>query len=166
MNPHMLKRLFKNPSAETIRLNAGDYGSGQPEAVAAVPAPRQADVVRFTIPGVPVAKPRQTRADVWKKRPCVMRYRAWADHARASAGTLPDNPFSVSWVAYLPIPKSWSKVAKKMAAGTHHQQKPDRDNLDKALLDSLFKSDCGIAHGVLEKLWDDGNGPRMEVTIR
>lgn len=30
----------------------------------------------------PIGKPRMTRADKWKKRPAVMRYRAFCDEAR------------------------------------------------------------------------------------
>jgi len=35
----------------------------------------------------PVPKPRQTRSDKWKQRPCVMRYRAFADEVRAAGHT-------------------------------------------------------------------------------
>lgn len=123
-------------------------------------------IVTFIIWGPPIGKPRMTQRDKWAKRPAVMRYRAWADKARASApADLPERPVSVSWVAYLPIPKSWSKIAKHMAAGTHHQQKPDRDNIDKAVCDALWKDDSVIAHGTLEKRWDDGSGPRIEVWV-
>ena len=34
----------------------------------------------------PVAKPRQTRSDVWKKRPCVVKYRQFADDLREAIG--------------------------------------------------------------------------------
>lgn len=69
---------------------------------------------------------------------------------------------SVSWKAYFPIPKS---KAKKGLAGTPHTVKPDRDNVDKGILDALFENDSGVAMGELVKLWDDGLGPRVEVTL-
>jgi Holliday junction resolvase RusA-like endonuclease len=72
---------------------------------------------------------------------------------------------SVSWVAYFPIPQSWSKKKKAEMAGQLHRQVPDRDNVDKAILDALFKDDSGIAAGHIEKRWDDGNGPRIELEI-
>lgn len=121
---------------------------------------------RFTIHGAPVGKPRQTQSDKWKKRPCVMRYRAWADKARASAPKdLPKDPISVSWLAFLPIPNSWSKKKKEAMKGQFHRDKPDIDNLAKCW-DALFPQDSCIAQGTLEKRWDDGNGPRIEITVK
>lgn len=121
---------------------------------------------KFIIHGAPMGKPRMTQRDKWAKRPAVMRYRAWADSARAAAeGHIPENPLTLSWTAYLPIPESWSKAKKKGMAGCFHRQKPDRDNIDKAVLDALFKDDSGIAAGTIVKRWDDGNGPRIEIQI-
>lgn len=129
-----------------------------------VPPAANSGVYEFIIPGSPIGKPRMTQRDKWKKRPNVMRYRAWADGARAAApANLPRNPRNVSWVAYLPMPKSWSKKKRAEMRGEPHRQKPDRDNIDKALLDALFKNDAGVCFGVLEKRWDDGTGPRLLV---
>lgn len=122
----------------------------------------------YTIKIVPMGKPRMTRADKWKKRPCVMRYREFADELRKQAGEMPGGVYDVSWVAYLPMPKSWSNKKREAMRGTMHQQKPDRDNIDKAILDSLFKDDSGIATGSICKMWDDGGGARinLEVTFK
>lgn len=123
------------------------------------------DSVCFTIPGVVMGKPRMTRRDKWTKRPCVMRYRKWMDAARAFVPKLPADPIDVSWVAYLPFPKSYSKKKQQALGGCAHREKPDRDNIDKGILDFLFKNDAGIAQGCMRKLWDDGYGPRLEITI-
>lgn len=121
--------------------------------------------IRFTIEGDPVPAPRMTQRDKWMKRPCVVRYRAWKDKARASAGELPpvETIASVSWLAVFSPPKSWSKKRRAAAIGKLHRSKPDRDNLDKALLDALFPEDSGIAAGTLRKIW--GVAERMEVVI-
>ena len=122
--------------------------------------------MKITVKITPLGKPRQTRADKWKKRPCVMRYRAFADEIRRQVGKVPDDAECVSWVAYLPMPeKSWSKKKRDALRGQLHRQKPDRDNIDKAILDALFKDDSGIAAGTLCKRWDDGGGPRIELEI-
>jgi len=42
------------------------------------------------VPGAPIPKPRQTRRDKWARRPCVLRYREWADQIRAAAGAILD----------------------------------------------------------------------------
>ena len=116
--------------------------------------------------GNPTGKPRQTQRDKWMKRPSVVKYREWADKAREAAGQLPDNPGTVNWTAYFEIPESWSKKKKKLMAGAFHRQKPDRDNVDKCVLDSLFSEDSGIHSGTMQKRWDDGNGPRIEIEIK
>ena len=116
-----------------------------------------------TLPVIPMGKPRMTRRDKWAKRPCVLRYRAFCDEVRSHAKDFPEDCYRVDWVAYLPIPKSWSKAKKEEMQGEFHQAKPDRDNIDKAILDALLKEDCMVASGTLEKRWDDGNGPRLEI---
>jgi len=50
-------------------------------------------------------------------------------------------------------------------SGQLHRQKPDRDNVDKGILDALWDEDSGIACGYLEKRWEDTDGPRIELII-
>jgi Holliday junction resolvase RusA-like endonuclease len=99
----------------------------------------------------PVAKPRQTRSDVWKKRPCVMRYRSFADECRASGMEIPEAGAHIIFI--IPMPKSWSEKRKKAMDGQPHQQTPDIDNICKSLLDSLFKNDSHIYDIRLSKFW-------------
>lgn len=102
---------------------------------------------------VPVAKPRMTRSDKWKQRPCVMRYRAFADELRLKVG----KGFDVNYyeiVFTMPMPESWSKKKKKEMDGTCHVQKPDIDNLLKSVLDALYGDDSHIHNlGGLRKSW-------------
>lgn len=119
----------------------------------------------ITVPGPPLGKPRQTQSDKWNKRPAVMRYRCWSDLARLCAGRLPD-PADVArldWVAYFTPPASWSKAKRAEAIGQIHRAKPDRDNIDKAVLDSLFKEDSGIGVGSIAKYW--AAEARLEIVI-
>lgn len=75
----------------------------------------------------PVGKPRMTRADKWKQRPPVMRYRMFCDEARLHGIRVPENGAHITFV--LPMPKSWSKKKRAAMDGQPHQQKPDLDNL-------------------------------------
>ncbi len=153
----------------------GEYAAGHPEPVAAsiVPVavpleqkPGKAKDWHFVIAGAPVGKPRQTQQDKWKQRPCVMRYRAWADKARAAAPPdLTDNPVGITMKVYLPMPKSWRKPLQDSLRGQPHRHKPDVDNLAKSAMDALFKRDEGVAILLIEKRWDDGLGPRIEITV-
>jgi len=136
----------------------------KPLDVAVIEAPRTREI-RFEIPGNPVGAPRMTVRDKWKKRPCVMRYREWKDLARRCAGVLPEanQILSLSWTAYFEPAASWSRKRRLSAIGTIHRAKPDRDNIDKAVLDSLFKEDSGIGVGSIAKYWS--GFARLEVVI-
>lgn len=106
-------------------------------------------MVKYNI--VPVAKPRMTQSDKWKKRPAVMRYRHFCDLVRVSGVLLPNGS---SVIFELPMPKSWSKKKRLEMNGKPHQQKPDLDNLLKALADAVHEEDCTIWHyGELIKVW-------------
>ena len=109
--------------------------------------------------------PRMTQSDKWKKRPVVMRYRAFKDSIRLHVGKVPDpgQVIALSWIAYFSPPASWSKKKRKEAIGTLCRAKPDRDNVDKAVLDALFSEDSGIAQGSIEKRW--GEPARLEIFI-
>jgi len=106
-----------------------------------------------------------TQRDKWARRPAVVRYRDWCDRAREIAGGVPaaDRITDVSWVAYFRPPKSWSKKKRGAAIGTLHRQRPDRDNIDKSILDCFWKEDSGISRGTIEKYW--GEEDKIVITI-
>ena len=120
---------------------------------------------RIVVPGEPVAKPRQTRSDKWKERPCVVRYREWADRARAAAGSLPPAALHADIVIYLSLPQSLSKKKREQMAGQPHRVKPDLDNLIKSSFDALLKRDQCIHEVRAKKFWEDASGPRVEITL-
>lgn len=101
---------------------------------------------------VPVGKPRMTQSDKWKKRPAVLRYRAFADEVRLKVKDLPI-PFHVIFI--IPMPKSWSKKKRREMLGEPHRQRPDLDNILKGFLDALFEDDAGVWDGRATKLWGD-----------
>lgn len=120
---------------------------------------------QFTVPINPMGKPRMTRKDKWAKRPCVQKYWDWKDVVVAAAGEVPDAETitDLSWTAHIAMPKSWSKKRKDEMDGAVHRSKPDRDNIDKALLDALFDEDSAIADGTLSKRW--AREGRIDVVI-
>ena len=105
----------------------------------------------------PNTKPRATRADKWKQRPPVMRYRAYADELRRLGVEV--SPGCHHLVFVLPMPKSWSKKKKAAHLYQWHQATPDRDNLDKAVLDAVFKhkegGDQHVYDGRITKIWGE-----------
>ena len=102
---------------------------------------------------MPMGKPRMTRADKWKKRPEVLRYRAFCDHVRLLGVKLSEANSHATFI--LPMPKSWSKKKRAEMNGKPHQSKPDKDNLEKALLDALFEDDAHIWDSRVTKLWGE-----------
>lgn len=103
------------------------------------------------VTGVP--KPRQTRSDKWQQRPAVVRYRAYADELRLRKVDLPESGAHVVFI--LPMPASWKPLKRAMMNGRPHQQKPDSDNLLKALLDAVKKDDSGIWDVRVSKYWGE-----------
>ena len=99
----------------------------------------------------PCTKPRMTQSDRWKKRPCVMRYRAFADEVRLRGLKINESGTRIRFD--LPMPKSWSQDKRLSMDGQPHKATPDIDNLVKALLDALFVDDSHIWQLSAEKRW-------------
>ena len=102
----------------------------------------------------PNTKPRMTRADKWKKRPCVLQYRAFCDELRLKTR---DFRISASFkiVFCLSMPKSWSEKKRDLMRGQAHQETPDLDNLLKAVNDALLEQDKIIFQIEASKWWAD-----------
>jgi len=101
----------------------------------------------------PNTKPRQTRSDKWNLRPCVVRYRAFADRARRLGITIEPGD-GITFV--IPIPKSWSKKKRALMIHQYHTQVPDLSNLLKAIEDAVCPDDSHLSHySGLKKIWGD-----------
>ena len=104
----------------------------------------------FSIIGKPIGAVRQTRADAWKKRPCVLAYREWCDTARLACTGSDKKLDANQWLGFYafshsPMPESWSEKKKAAMAGHLMRQKPDADNVSKAIGDALFDNDERLA---------------------
>lgn len=100
---------------------------------------------------VPVSAPRQVRRDKWAPSDHVKRYRGYCDELNLRGFKLPE-PFH-HLVFVLPVPASWSSKKQRAHLGMPHQQRPDRDNLEKAVLDAVYGEDCGVWDGRTTKVW-------------
>ena len=92
----------------------------------------------------PVAKPRMVKSDAWKKRKCVLNYWAFKDELclHKKGFEIKDN---MSYEFIIAMPKGWSNKKKKLIEDSPHKQKPDLDNLLKALWDCLLIEDSHIS---------------------
>lgn len=102
----------------------------------------------------PVGKVRQTQSDRFRKRPCVVRYRMFADWLRENGCTLEAGD-SVTFIISMPM--SWSDKKWQKHDGTHHTGKPDLDNLLGGLMDAVCPDGDGhLSHfGSIEKRWGE-----------
>ncbi len=109
-------------------------------------------MINLKIKAVP--KPRMTRADTWKKRPCVVNYWAYKDELNDKLKSIDIELKDELFVEfYIKMPKSWSKKKKAEYLGERHQQKPDVDNLIKGVMDALFKEDSHVHTIYAKKTW-------------
>lgn len=99
----------------------------------------------------PIPKPRMTRSDKWMKRKCVMQYWAFKDEINSLKVRV--NPDGCKITFVLPMPESWSKKKKTDMNGQPHRQKPDVDNLIKALCDALYDDDAHVWNIHISKVW-------------
>lgn len=104
-------------------------------------------------PIVPSPYVRQTRADRWKKRAVVLKYRAFRDEVALHKIELPVDFFHV--VFLIPVPPSWSQVKKTRTIGRPHLGHPDKDNLEKGFFDAIYRfgDDGHIWNSASTKLW-------------
>lgn len=104
----------------------------------------------------PMGKVRMVQSDKWKKRDCVVRYRAFADFLREQGATL-ESGDEVRF--HLAMPPSWSATKKQMLRGSACQSKPDLDNLLGAVMDAIHpQTDSHLARfsGLSKWWWDIG----------
>lgn len=117
------------------------------------PACKESEILKiFKV--TPVPKPRMTQRDRWDPKKRVLDYFEYKDELRWQAGDfeLPESGYHVIFV--LPMPRSWSAKKKTAMDGKPHQQTPDKDNLEKALLDALCNNgDSYVWDGRPTKVW-------------
>lgn len=114
----------------------------------------------------PIQAPRMTRADAWKKRPIVLKYRKFRDDVNELMAETPLKQIdTLTADFFLPMPPSWSNKKKLAMAETPHQQKPDIDNFVKGLLDAIFREgdDCRVYSVHARKFWSFEG--KIEITI-
>lgn len=103
----------------------------------------------------PVAKPRMTQSDKWKKRKATTKYWKFKDDLKLLcfvAQWMPKDDLDVTFV--IPMPISWSEKKKKKMDGEPHKSRPDLDNLIKAFKDALMVEDSNVhTYHNMKKVW-------------
>lgn len=121
--------------------------------------------VNFTIKVCPMGAVRMNKSDAWKKRPAVLRYFAFKNVLKREVGELKLIPDGAEMVFHFPVMPSWSKKKQAAMIGQPHRSKPDKDNCEKAVLDSILSEDSGVWYGTQKKLWCKAGDERIELTL-
>jgi len=109
----------------------------------------------------PVPKPRETQRDRWAERPSVMRFRFQRDVIRKAMEQFNFVPSEeLGLIFYMKMPKM-SKVKTARMCGTAHKVRPDLDNMEKAIVDSLYQEDSVLHRKYSTKTWSIE--PRIEI---
>lgn len=144
-------------------------------------------ILQVTIPAVPVAQPRgratsrggkariysptRIKTSHGTKAHPIVEYKLAVRHAvmRAYGGQVLDGPLRLDLVFVMPRPASMIWKTKPMPR-MPHIKKPDRDNLDKAVMDALtgvlWRDDAQVCSGNVEKwiaAWNES--PHVELTL-
>ena len=116
------------------------------------------------IPGNPVAQPRHrvsarggfARTYLPKKHPVHEYKRRVAEYTQD--WPVFSGPVNVYIEVSFPMPQSWSRKKQVAMREAFHAQKPDADNIAKAILDALkarWKDDAQVARLSIDKRWTD-----------
>ena len=109
----------------------------------------------ITLNIVPVAKPRMTQSDKWKKRPATEKYWKYKDDLKMLCFLCrwqPKEDLDIKFV--IPMPTSWSEKKRVEMDGKPHTQRPDLDNLIKAFKDALLIEDSHVhTYHNMKKNW-------------
>lgn len=117
------------------------------------------DAIRWTRWAIiPNAKVRSMKSDIWKKRPCWVKYCAFKDQVQRLGITFESGDHVIF---HIPMPASWPAKKKALMVGSKHETKPDIDNVFGGLLDAVYASaergGKGDQHihsvGSLKKVW-------------
>jgi len=135
--------------------------------------------MQITVYGVPRPQPRaksgrrRGRTQVYDPGGAAAWKTSIAIAARGSDG-FPLRPLDgavrVDATFYLPRPADAARTADWPGEAFSHTTVPDRDNLDKAVLDALvrcgvLRDDSRVCQGCIEKLYvERGGAPRAEIT--
>lgn len=123
--------------------------------------------ITFTIPGKPFGKqrPRAGLGRVYTPAATVSFEQTVRELAALQIRVPLEGPVRLTLEAVFVPAQSWSKKRRAAALGTLHTQKPDLDNIEKAILDGLnriaFADDAQVADVRKSKRW----GERAETIV-
>jgi Holliday junction resolvase RusA-like endonuclease len=98
--------------------------------------------------------PRQTRNSHWSNKKTIDKYHAFRDEIRLHTRHINDGT-AYRIIFMVQMANSWSDKKKAAKLYQLHDQKPDTDNMVKAVLDAMMIEDCKVAYTESVKLWSN-----------
>lgn len=95
----------------------------------------------------------------------------WGIHLKNQHDTefMFSGPLLMDVIFYMPIPATYTQKKKGITLNQWHFLRPDSSNLVKFIEDVAtticYKDDCIIVKHIIEKAYDDGQGPRTEFIL-
>lgn len=130
------------------------------------------NVVRFCIPlePIPLQRPRLSRFKVYDPQSNIKQQIAYIFRNQWDNVSL-FGDLLLQITCYFSIPSSWSRKQKEKVAAKRKGTRPDLSNLIKFYEDvmqdiGIFKDDAQIVEISAKKLYDDGQGPRVEIQLQ
>ena len=109
----------------------------------------------------PQPAPRINYKATWTKP--AQRYFAYCNQLRYLYNQ--ELPASLHIIFYMPMPASWSKKKRQLMLARPHRQRPDLDNLIKAVLDALDKGNDAYVYQIYaSKHWAETGALIIEET--
>jgi Holliday junction resolvase RusA-like endonuclease len=130
-------------------------------------------VTQFVIPGKPYAKQRHRVGSIRGRARAFntadnVRFEDVVRNIAAPLFPVPlVGPVRLGMIASFAVPVSWSKRKRAAMLGRPHTQKPDADNIAKAIKDGLnriaWSDDCQVCDLYVRKVWAEAAGTLVEV---
>ena len=132
-------------------------------------------MIRFHVPGKPVAKARPRVTTVNGKARSytpakTVNYESMVALAASKAmngDAIYEGPVRIDVTATFPIPKGWSQKKRASRPIHWHTARPDGDNILKAISDGMndvvFRDDSQVAFAKVQKIY--GDTPGVEVMV-
>lgn len=111
------------------------------------------------VPITPQSKPRITHQSIWSDS--AKKYYKYSNDLKKLYPY--DLPSSLIISFHMPMAPSWSKKKRAELVGRPCQQRPDIDNLVKAVMDALCDDDSYIYHVDAGKFWTDQSDGWLEI---
>jgi Holliday junction resolvase RusA-like endonuclease len=119
---------------------------------------------------IPLARARLSRGKFYDSQKHLKLLWGLTTSKQHGNDSLFEGPIELDVIFYMPIAKNLSLKKKALLFDQWYISRPDASNLTKFVEDAIesivYKDDCIIVKLNVEKVYDDGKGPRTEFILK